>query len=46
MRLNNPSHRSRGHVEVKNKKEIGFHPERKCEKSSNGPPFGSISREK
>ena len=38
-RLNNPSQRRRGYEQVKKE-------ERKCKKPSNGPPFGSFSREK
>ena len=39
MRLNNPSQMRKGYEQVKNE-QIFF------KKSSNGPPFGSFSREK
>ena len=43
MRLNNPSHMRKGHEQMKNKQNCRVS---SSKKSSNGPPFGSFSREK
>ena len=44
--LNNPSQRRRGDKQAKTSKIIGFYAVKNGKKSSNGPPFGSFSREK
>ena len=43
MRLNNPSQMRKGYEQVKNEPNFRVS---SSKKSSNGPPFGSFSREK